>query len=277
MNPSFQEAFNLAKGSIRRAPMCPTPKFEACGKKSMADLKVAIKNDTMVAASLRPRHAGRSQGPPHTLVTKFFKPPRVASPGRPGACEGSGGRQVARLAGGGPHASPPALCPARRGGRDVGARRPGVTNANIRHDRARGPRFPPLAPPARQARVGWSSPPRVAAAAAPQTGAVAHGGVTLRLRLRLHPWTVYLSFPRSRGIPSHDCRLAQLQRVSEPPALVGAPTTAVFGILYSPCPGPGVLIAILLDHASAEGVSGPSTSIRWLSPHRHPGPRGSGC
>src|SRR2546426_5978184 len=43
-------SFNLAKGSIPARTDVPDTKFEACGKKSMADLKVAIKNDTMLGS-----------------------------------------------------------------------------------------------------------------------------------------------------------------------------------------------------------------------------------
>jgi glucose/mannose transport system substrate-binding protein len=50
MDPSFQEAFNLIKGSIPARTDVSDGKFDACGKKSMADLKVAIKNDAMVGS-----------------------------------------------------------------------------------------------------------------------------------------------------------------------------------------------------------------------------------
>jgi len=41
MNPGFQEAFNLAKGSIPARSDVSGDKFDECGKKSMADLKAA--------------------------------------------------------------------------------------------------------------------------------------------------------------------------------------------------------------------------------------------
>ncbi|MCW5320067.1 carbohydrate ABC transporter substrate-binding protein [Verminephrobacter aporrectodeae subsp. tuberculatae] len=41
MNPTFQETFNLAKGSIPARSDVPMDKFDACGKQSAADLKAA--------------------------------------------------------------------------------------------------------------------------------------------------------------------------------------------------------------------------------------------
>jgi glucose/mannose transport system substrate-binding protein len=80
MNPSFQEAFNLAKGSIPARTDVPDTKFEACGKKSMADLKVAIKNDTMLG-SFAHGHAmpDALKGAGYDVVTKFFNHPGASS------------------------------------------------------------------------------------------------------------------------------------------------------------------------------------------------------
>ena len=80
MNPSFQEAFNLAKGSIPARTDVPDTKFEPCGKKSMADLKVAIKNDTMVG-SFAHGHAmpDAVKGACYDVVTKFFNHPGASS------------------------------------------------------------------------------------------------------------------------------------------------------------------------------------------------------
>ena len=50
LDPGFQEAFNLIKGSIPARTDVPDTKFDACGKKSMADLKIAIKANTMVGS-----------------------------------------------------------------------------------------------------------------------------------------------------------------------------------------------------------------------------------
>jgi glucose/mannose transport system substrate-binding protein len=41
MSPSFQETFNLAKGSIPARTDVSPDKFDECGKKSMADLAEA--------------------------------------------------------------------------------------------------------------------------------------------------------------------------------------------------------------------------------------------
>jgi glucose/mannose transport system substrate-binding protein len=80
MNPSFQETFNLAKGSIPARTDVPDTKFEACGKKSMADLKVAIKNDTMLG-SFAHGHAmpDALKGAGYDVVTKFFNHPGGSS------------------------------------------------------------------------------------------------------------------------------------------------------------------------------------------------------
>jgi glucose/mannose transport system substrate-binding protein len=73
MSPNFQEAFNLAKGSIPARTDVPDTKFEACGKKSMADLKTAIKNNSMLG-SFAHGHAmpDSVKGAIYDVVTKFF-------------------------------------------------------------------------------------------------------------------------------------------------------------------------------------------------------------
>jgi glucose/mannose transport system substrate-binding protein len=73
MNPSFQEAFNLAKGSIPARTDVADTNFEACGKKSMADLKGAIKSNSMVG-SFAHGHAmpDAVKGAMYDVVTKFF-------------------------------------------------------------------------------------------------------------------------------------------------------------------------------------------------------------
>ena len=47
MSPTFQETFNLAKGSIPARTDVPGDKFDVCGQKSIADLKEAIAAGTM--------------------------------------------------------------------------------------------------------------------------------------------------------------------------------------------------------------------------------------
>ena len=47
MSPEFQETFNLAKGSIPARTDVSGEKFDACGQKSMADLKEAAASDSL--------------------------------------------------------------------------------------------------------------------------------------------------------------------------------------------------------------------------------------
>lgn len=56
MSPTFQEAFNLVKGSIPARTDVSGEKFDACGQKSMADLKAAEKSGTLMG-SLAHGHA----------------------------------------------------------------------------------------------------------------------------------------------------------------------------------------------------------------------------
>jgi len=50
MDKNFQEQFSLAKGSIPARIDIPDTKFDACGKKSMADLRLALRNDSMLGS-----------------------------------------------------------------------------------------------------------------------------------------------------------------------------------------------------------------------------------
>ncbi|WVT76424.1 ABC transporter substrate-binding protein (plasmid) [Sinorhizobium chiapasense] len=56
MSPSFQEAFNLVKGSIPARTDVSGDKFDACAKKSMGDLKSAVSSGTLLG-SLAHGHA----------------------------------------------------------------------------------------------------------------------------------------------------------------------------------------------------------------------------
>jgi glucose/mannose transport system substrate-binding protein len=47
MAPNFQIAFNVVKGSVPARTDIDDAKFDACGKKGMADLKEAVANDTL--------------------------------------------------------------------------------------------------------------------------------------------------------------------------------------------------------------------------------------
>jgi len=50
MDKNFQEQFSLAKGSIPARIDIPDTKFDACGKKSMSDLRLALRNDSMLGS-----------------------------------------------------------------------------------------------------------------------------------------------------------------------------------------------------------------------------------
>ncbi len=73
MSPSFQETFNLAKGSIPARTDVPGDKFDACGKQSMADIKAAQEKGTLMG-SLAHGHAQPPaiQGAIFDVVTNHF-------------------------------------------------------------------------------------------------------------------------------------------------------------------------------------------------------------
>jgi glucose/mannose transport system substrate-binding protein len=50
MNPSFQSAFNVVKGSVPARTDVPNTAFDACGKKGMADLADANKSGKLVGS-----------------------------------------------------------------------------------------------------------------------------------------------------------------------------------------------------------------------------------
>ena len=50
MDPGFQSAFNVVKGSVPARTDVPDTAFDACGKKGMKDLAEANKNDTLVGS-----------------------------------------------------------------------------------------------------------------------------------------------------------------------------------------------------------------------------------
>jgi glucose/mannose transport system substrate-binding protein len=71
MDKNFQEQFNLKKGSIPARMDISDANFDACGKKSMADLKIALKNCD--GQQFAHGHAVRvDQGAMIDVVTKFF-------------------------------------------------------------------------------------------------------------------------------------------------------------------------------------------------------------
>jgi glucose/mannose transport system substrate-binding protein len=73
MNPKFQEAFNLVKGSIPARTDVSPAKFDACGQKSMKDIVAAEKNGSLYG-SLAHGHAQPSsvQRAIYDVVTEFF-------------------------------------------------------------------------------------------------------------------------------------------------------------------------------------------------------------
>jgi glucose/mannose transport system substrate-binding protein len=72
-SPSFQEAFNIVKGSIPANNQVGPEKFDACGQKSMADRDIAVKNNTMLPSMAHGHAASASvKGAVYDVVTKFF-------------------------------------------------------------------------------------------------------------------------------------------------------------------------------------------------------------
>ena len=73
MSPEFQKVFNLAKGSIPARTDVPLDDFDACAKRSHADLLAAIKDNTLVPSMAHEMAVPRSvRGEFLDLVTNFF-------------------------------------------------------------------------------------------------------------------------------------------------------------------------------------------------------------
>ena len=73
MDKNFQEQFNLKKGSIPARMDVSDANFDLCGKKSMADLKIALKNNAMVGSFAHGHAVPESiKGAMIDVVTKFF-------------------------------------------------------------------------------------------------------------------------------------------------------------------------------------------------------------
>ena len=83
MDKGFQETFNLAKGSIPARTDVSDAKFEACGKKSMADVKKAIASNSMVGSFAHGHAVPEAiKGAMVDVVTKAFNsgtPPAEAT------------------------------------------------------------------------------------------------------------------------------------------------------------------------------------------------------
>ena len=73
MDKNFQEQFNLVKGSIPARMDVPGDKFDDCGKKSIADLQVALKNNAMQGSFAHGHAVPESvKGAMIDVVTNFF-------------------------------------------------------------------------------------------------------------------------------------------------------------------------------------------------------------
>ena len=73
MSPSFQETFNLAKGSIPARTDVSLDKFDICAKRSHEDLLAAIASDSLVPSMAHEMAVPRSvRGEILDLVTNFF-------------------------------------------------------------------------------------------------------------------------------------------------------------------------------------------------------------
>jgi len=73
MDPKFQEAFNIKKGSIPARSDVPDTNFDACGKKAIADAKEASAHGTLMGSMAHGHAAGESvKGAVYDVVTAFF-------------------------------------------------------------------------------------------------------------------------------------------------------------------------------------------------------------
>ena len=73
MEPSFQESFNLKKGSIPARNDVPDTNFDACGQKGIADAKEATAADTLMGSLAHGHAASESvKGAVYDVVTAFF-------------------------------------------------------------------------------------------------------------------------------------------------------------------------------------------------------------
>ena len=73
MDPQFQEAFNIKKGSIPARSDVPDTKFDPCGKKAIADAKEAAAKGTLMGSMAHGHAAGEAvKGAVYDVVTGFF-------------------------------------------------------------------------------------------------------------------------------------------------------------------------------------------------------------
>ena len=73
MDPAFQESFNLKKGSIPARTDVPDTKFDACGKKAIADAKEATASGSLMGSMAHGHAASEAvKGAVYDVVTQFF-------------------------------------------------------------------------------------------------------------------------------------------------------------------------------------------------------------
>src|SRR4051794_12778739 len=73
MDPAFQESFNLKKGSIPARTDVSDAKFDACGKKGIADAKEATAKGSLMGSMAHGHAASESvKGAVYDVVTAFF-------------------------------------------------------------------------------------------------------------------------------------------------------------------------------------------------------------
>ena len=73
MDPGFQEAFNLVKGSIPARMDVPGDKFDPCGQKAMVDLKEAVDNDALMGSMAHGHGVPEGvKGAMYDVITNFF-------------------------------------------------------------------------------------------------------------------------------------------------------------------------------------------------------------
>ena len=73
MDPEFQEAFNLVKGSVPARTDVSADNFDPCGQKGMADLVEAVAADAMIGSMAHGHAAPEAvKGAIYDVVTEFF-------------------------------------------------------------------------------------------------------------------------------------------------------------------------------------------------------------
>ena len=229
MDKNFQEQFNLAKGSIPARMDVSDANFDACGKKSMADLKVALKNNAH-ARQLRawPRGARVDQGRDDRRGDQVLQLGRISRRRHQAAGGGGAEREVTQSrrpgAAAPPCARPPRDPAARTGCRPFAAVRCEASDMATTYAEPLGPH----AATASASSAGcngccpsWCCRPTV----------VDHAG----LRLRLHPvdhLSVVHQVARAIRCTSWSAGCSTSACGHHPRWQVAMHNLAVFGVLY---------------------------------------------